>query len=321
MKALLCNGTLHLSTGYPKPEPQEGEALIKVLLAGICNTDLEISQGYKGFAGVLGHEFVGVVKAVHGPRQELVGRRVVAAINLGCGACDACRRGLASHCRRRRVLGMLDKDGAMAEYVTLPVENLFPVPETVADEEAVFAEPLAAAFEILEQVHLKPSQSVLVMGDGKLGLLIAQVLRRSPAALTLLGRHPAKLTLAAGLGVHTITEADLPTDAGFDLVVEATGAAGFGQALRLVQPRGTLVLKSTLARPQEIDLAPLVVKEVTVVGSRCGPFPPALRALAAQTVAVRPLITRIYPFSQAEAAFAHARRKGTLKILLDLRSG
>ncbi|MDA8164508.1 MAG: alcohol dehydrogenase catalytic domain-containing protein [Desulfobacteraceae bacterium] len=318
MRALVLDGGLRLAADYPRPRPAPGEALVRVLLAGICGTDLELARGYLRFRGVPGHEFVGVVEEVNGPEAGLVGRRVVGEINLGCGKCGFCRRGLGNHCPDRRVLGILSKDGAFADYLALPVANLHPVPEGVADEEAVFTEPLAAAFEVPEQLHLRPSAEVLVMGDGRLGLLLAQVLRLGGAAVTLLGRHPEKLAIAGGRGIATLLSGELSAGAAFETVVEATGsAAGLRQALTLVRPRGTLVLKSTVAGPPVLDPTPLVLNEITLLGSRCGPFGPALRALAARQVAVRPLIAGTYPLARAVEAFAAA--PGALKVLLDLR--
>jgi threonine dehydrogenase-like Zn-dependent dehydrogenase len=320
MQALyLSSGALRLIDDYPCPEPGPGEALVRVLRAGICHTDLELQQGYKGgFEGIPGHEFVGVVAAC-ASQPALIGRRVVGEINLSCGECARCRQGLRAHCQRRRVLGILHKDGAFAEYLTLPVENLHVVPDALTDAEATFVEPLAASFEILEQVQVRPTNAVLVLGDGKLGLLAAQVLRLTGADVTLQGRNPAKLALANSLGLATATAEAAPRSAGYDLVVECTGsAAGLETAHQLVRPRGTIVLKSTVAQPATLDLAPFVVDEITVVGSRCGPFEPALRALEQKRVSVAPLLSATYPLSQGAQAFALAARHGMLKVQVEM---
>jgi threonine dehydrogenase-like Zn-dependent dehydrogenase len=286
---------------------------VRVRLAGICATDLQIFQGYMDFQGVPGHEFVGEVCA--GP-SSLIGTRVVGEINFACGHCPFCTRGLGRHCPARRVMGILHADGSFAEYVTVPVANLHPVPDSVTDEAAVFTEPLAAAFEILEQVHVQPTDKVLVLGDGKLGLLCAQVLHNTGAQVSVVGRHQRKLALLRQPGLHTELLRDWqPTPA--DVVVEATGSTtGLKLAMTAVRPRGTLVLKSTVAADHTLSLAPLVINEVTVVGSRCGPFPPALRALEQQHITVTPLIDQIYPLTAAQDAVAHAAHPGALKILL-----
>jgi threonine dehydrogenase-like Zn-dependent dehydrogenase len=266
-----------------------------------------------GFQGVPGHEFVGEVQS--GP-SPLLGKRVVGEINFACGRCTLCAQQLGRHCPERRVMGILRADGSFAEYLAVPVANLHPVPDSITDEAAVFTEPLAAAFEILEQVHLQPTDEVLVLGDGKLGLLCAQVLQQTGARVQVLGKHPAKLRFLQKLGLRTTLLTDWqPAPA--DVVVEATGSTtGLALALTAVRPRGTLVLKSTVATEHTLSLAPLVVNEVTVVGSRCGPFAPALRALAHQHVTVTPLITRIYPLTAGADAVAHAAQPGALKILL-----
>ncbi|MDH4320629.1 MAG: alcohol dehydrogenase catalytic domain-containing protein [Desulfobulbaceae bacterium] len=304
------------------PEPAAGEALVRVLMAGICATDLEIIKGYQRFCGILGHEFVGRVEAVNGPGQELVGRRVVGEINIGCGECDFCGQGLVGHCRNRQVLGIHGRDGALADYLTLPVGNLHPVPAEISDEAAVFVEPLAAAFAVLEQVDLRNGDKVLVLGDGKLGLLIAQVLKTVTPEVTLVGHHPAKLALAQDCGIRTIMANEMTAAKQYDLVVEATGSAlGLKDALQQVRPRGTVVLKSTVAEGAPLNLAPAVVDEITMVGSRCGSFPPALAALAEGKVAVVPLIDAVFPAEQALAALARAGSRGVLKVLVDFRDG
>ncbi|MEX1020269.1 MAG: alcohol dehydrogenase catalytic domain-containing protein, partial [Litorilinea sp.] len=305
---------------YPVPRPGVAEAAIRVHLAGICATDLQLLAGYKGgYRGVLGHEFVGTVVQVGAnplggmaPRDEFqhwLGQRVVGELNIGCGTCGLCRRGLGKHCRRRQSLGIIGRDGAFAHYLTLPVANLHVVPPEIPDRVAVFAEPLAAALEILEQVHIAPATRVIVVGDGRLGQLIARVLALTGCDLTVVGRHAEKLALltAACAGQARISSPALLEELAADpadVVVDATGrAAGFATARRLVRPGGTLVLKSTFAEPTTaVDLSSLVVDEVRVVGSRCGPFAPALRLLAAGRVDVEPLISAEYPLDLATTA-------------------
>ena len=324
MRAVVFDNRLRLVPDYPTPTPAEGEALVRVSLAGICNTDLEIVRGYMGFNGVLGHEFVGVVVESPEGNEEIKGRRVVGEINLSCGQCVYCRGGAQSHCPKRSVLGIMDRDGAMAEYVTLPANVLHEVPDVVSDEEAVFVEPLAAAFQVLEQVEFMEGDRVLVMGDGKLGLLIAQVVAVfSEAEVTLLGHHEDKMAIVETKGVNSWLSSKgspLDFDNPYDFVIEATGTAeGFQQALSLACPRGAVILKSTVAQGAKLDLAPIVINELTVIGSRCGPFEPAINALAEKKIDVCPLISATYPIDQAEEAFAYARQKGAMKVLLDMR--
>ncbi|MEK6710959.1 MAG: alcohol dehydrogenase catalytic domain-containing protein [Nitrospinota bacterium] len=301
----------------PEPRPGPGEALVRVRLAGVCATDLEILKGYMGFRGVLGHEFVGVVEGPAG--HPLRGRRVVGEINCGCGRCALCAGGLERHCPARGVLGILNRDGAFAEYVALPDRNLHPVPEGVPDEAAVFCEPLAACFEPLEQRPGLARGRVLVVGDGRLGLLQAQVFRQAGAEAAVLGRHPAKLALLDGQDIARFTD---PAGAGrggrWPVVVEATGSAqGFCLALSLTAPRGVLVLKSTVAGAAELNLAPVVIDEIEVVGSRCGPFAPALAALASGRVRTAGMIHARYPLARGLEALARAGERGTLKVLLE----
>jgi threonine dehydrogenase-like Zn-dependent dehydrogenase len=335
MQALYWGGhELSLNLSYPTPQTSKIEdresksvgatgsrpesdhdqvALLKVHLAGICSTDLQIFKGYMDFRGIPGHEFVGSV--VEGP-LELIKKRVVGEINFACGRCDYCNRGLGRHCPSRRVMGILGADGAFAEFVSVPVPNLHVVSESVSDEEAVFTEPLAAAFEILEQVQLNPSDEVLVLGDGKLSFLCAQVLRLASANVALVGKHPDKLKLIKRFGVRTMLLRDWKPKQ-FDVVVEATGSpSGLQLAMSAVRPRGTLVLKTTIAGEHRVSLAPLVINEITVVGSRCGPFAPALDALRARSVSVTPLIEKIYPLSEGIEALAHAGKPGARKILV-----
>ena len=324
MQALLLTSTgPRLRTDCRMPEISSGEALIRVRVAGICATDLELINGYKGgFRGVLGHEFVGDVTAA--PDDETwVGRRVVGEINIGCGACDLCRRGLGKHCRQRQSLGIIGRDGAFAEYLTLPLANLHVVPQTLSDDEAVFAEPLAAALQVVEQVHITPNQRVYLVGDGRLGLLVAQVLALTGCRLVVLGRHPEKLDLLHQWGINdTIVagpqEIDHLAEQPADIVVEATGSeGGFHVARRLVRPAGTLVLKSTFASAmREFDSTGLVVDEIAVVGSRCGPFGPALRLLTQRKIVVQPLIHARFPLDRATDALDYAKRPGVIKVLI-----
>lgn len=314
MQALCWDGRrLRLQKKYPLPQRDEHLALVRVRLAGICSTDLQILRGYMGFRGVPGHEFVGEV--CEGP-TALVGKRVVGEINFACGHCQMCQRGLGRHCPTRQVMGILNADGSFAEYLAAPVANLHRVPDEVEDEAAVFTEPLAAAFEILEQVHIQPMTEVLVLGDGKLGLLCAQALHVSGARVTVVGKHEENLHIVRKFGVRTELLRDWrPRQV--DCVVEATGsAAGLALAMQMVRPRGTLVLKSTVAQDHEVSLAPLVINEVTVIGSRCGLFPPALRALAESTISVTPLISKTFPLTEGAAAVRQAARPGALKVLL-----
>jgi len=306
---------LRLRDDLEVADPPANEVMVRVTCAGICNTDVELLRGYYPFAGIPGHEFVGVVE--RGP-DRLAGRRVVGEINAVCGDCVACRAGRPNHCERRTVLGIVDRNGAFAEYLTLPAENLHPVPDDLPDEVAVFTEPLAAALEIQEQVEVVESDRVLVVGDGKLGQLIARTLALTGCELQVVGRHPDKLELvkAAGIRAEIAYEVD---PAGFDVVVECTGnPQGFALARRAVRPRGTLVLKSTYADALEIDASSLVVDEITLVGSRCGPFVPALRLLAEGKIDPRPLVHARYPLAQAIDAFDHAQRPGVLKVLLEV---
>jgi threonine dehydrogenase-like Zn-dependent dehydrogenase len=313
VRALRWDGTrLALARDVPDPTPGPADALVRVRLAGICRTDLEITRGYLAFRGTLGHEWVGEVLAA--PDPALVGRRVVGEINLACGACVTCAAGLRRHCPTRRVLGIVGADGAFAELVAVPLANLHVVPDDVPDRDAVFVEPVAAAFEILEQLGDVAGRRGLVLGDGKLGLLVAQVLTAAGARVRLGGRHADKLGRARALGLDTGAP-----EGGADIVVDATGSPdGLAHALALVRPRGTVVLKTTVAARHSVDLAPAVINEVTLVGSRCGPFPPALAALAAGRVSVAPLVDRVYPLDDGPRAFAHAATAGTLKILIDV---
>jgi threonine dehydrogenase-like Zn-dependent dehydrogenase len=301
---------------YPRPEPLPEEALVGVKLAGICNTDLEIVHGYMGFQGVLGHEFVGVVEECAG--KSLVGQRVVGEINCCCGECPTCLAGAPTHCPHRTTLGIWGRDGAFADYLSLPVANLHIVPEAVSDEAAVFVEPLAAALEILEQIQVKPTDRVVVLGDGKLGLLVAQVLGLTGCDLVVGGRHEEKLAILERRGIDARLANELPTEKA-DVVVDCTGhPSGFAAARGLVKPRGTLVLKSTFHGDVEVNLSMLVVDEITLIGSRCGPFAPALHLLERGLVDVESLVSVTCPLDERLAAFERAQKKGILKVLLDI---
>lgn len=316
MNALyLADGRLQHRTDYPHPQPGKDEALVRVRLAGICATDLEMVKGYvPDFQGVLGHEFVGEV--VETSAVEWHGRRVVATINVGCGRCTVCRQAGPEHCEQRQALGIHNRDGVFADYVALPLANLLVVPDGVPDEAAVFTEPLAAALRIREQVLLRPSAITAVVGPGRLGMLIGKVISLAGTEVTMLGRRPESLALAKAWGLQTAIAAEIP-DNHFDLVVEVTGnQAGFAHALRLVRPLGTLILKSTFAGTSNLDLSKLVVSEITVVGSRCGPFAPALRLLADGTVDVQSLIDADYALAEGLTAFDFAAAPGVRKVLL-----
>ncbi len=308
------NGRVELRRAA-RPRRPEGFALLRLLAAGICNTDLELLAGYYGFRGRPGHEFVGEVIEADDP--ALMGRRVVGEINLACGRCNWCAAGLGRHCPRRKVLGIVKHPGAFAEFLTLPERNLHPVPDLLSNERAVFVEPVAAACEILEQVRIPPGAPVAVLGDGKLGLLVAQVLAAHGAKVHLYGKHREKLRIAEAAGVHTALAARRLPVAAYDWVVEATGAAaGLGTAVAMARPRGTVILKSTVHDRVPFDTAPVVVNEVTLVGSRCGPFEPALRLLAEGAVRVDEMISAVYPLSRAAEALRRAADKGVLKVLL-----
>jgi threonine dehydrogenase-like Zn-dependent dehydrogenase len=288
--------------------------------AGVCNTDLEIARGYMGFRGVLGHEGVGEV--VEGPAAWR-GRRVVSEINFACGRCDTCQSGLGRHCPTRRVMGILDADGAFAELLAVPVANLHAVPDALTDEQAVFTEPLAAAYEILEQLGDVAGQRAVVLGDGKLGLLVAQVLDAAGARVRAVGRHGANLAWLARRGIESCEVTAFRPDVGprADLVVEATGSPdALSVAMTAVRPRGTLILKTTVAEHPRVDLARIVIDEIQLVGSRCGPFEPALEALASGSVDVSGLVEERFPLDRGVEALDRAARRGARKVLIDCRS-
>jgi alcohol dehydrogenase len=312
---------VHLENGLvdvrdePRPDRPEGYALIRLLCGGICNTDLELQRGYYGFVGTPGHEFVGEV--VEADSAGWVGRRVVGEINLTCGCCEWCRRGLGRHCPGRDVLGIVRHPGALREYLTLPERNLHAVADTLPTERAVFAEPLAAACEILDQVPLPCGAEIAVLGDGKLGLLIALVLNAYGHRVHQFGRHSEKLEIARRAGVDTeASHATLP-DMAYGWVVDATGSPeGLQQAVRMTRPRGTVILKSTLHGMVGVDTAPVIVNEITLVGSRCGRFEPALDLLNRNLIPVEQMISEQVPLDEAPRAFELAARKGILKVLL-----
>jgi alcohol dehydrogenase len=314
MHALHFDGSLHFSTDYPEPQLQPGEAIIAPHLVGICNTDIEIMRGYMAFQGVLGHEFVGTVIASADPTW--LNRRVVGEINAACLRCPTCLRGDTPHCPNRTTLGIDRRNGAMAERFSLPIHCLHEVPASVSDEAAVFVEPLAAALEIVEQHHILPSERVAVVGDGKLGAMIIQVLRLTGCELTLVGRHPERWSLFERQGVRCVTSSQLQAEL-FDVVVDCTGQpGGLATARSLVRPRGRLVLKSTFAAPSGLDLSMLVVDEIQLLGSRCGPFAPALRLLERGLIETASLISGRFPLRDGLQAFAAA--EGQMKILLSL---
>ncbi|HAF21996.1 MAG TPA: alcohol dehydrogenase [Blastocatellia bacterium] len=318
MKALRIEKRKLAVREIEKPERGE-EALVRVLLSGICNTDLEIARGYAGFKGTIGHEFVGVVEEA--PEAALVGQRVVGEINAGCGKCDLCRAGDPRHCPDRTVLGIVGRDGAHAEFLRLPLTNLHVVPDKVVDEHAVFAEPLAAACGIMEGVAVRKSDRVAVIGDGKLGLLCAQAIALTGAPVLLIGKHAEKLRIAERRGIETATaKTGAQRKREFDVVVEASGSpSGFAGALELLRPRGVLVLKSTFQGPPdmgEFDPARLVVDEITIMGSRCGRFQPALDLLKKGAIDIDSLISEEYPLARGVHAMERAGKQGVLKVFL-----
>lgn len=315
MKAIRFDGkSLQFDSSAPAPAGGQGEAIIDVLLAGICATDLEIVCGYMGFRGILGHEFVGRVRK--GP-SEWIGKRVVGEINCVCGRCDLCQSGLSRHCRKRTVLGISGRDGAFAEQVALPAMNLHVVPDGMSDEEAVFVEPLAAAIQVVQQCKVEPRMQVTVIGPGRLGLLVAQVLARTGCKLDVVGRSATGLEFCEKKGIQPVPLSAVVPRADRDVVVECSGSPdGLRLALSMVRPRGTIVLKSTYASGSTVDLAPIVINEVTLLGSRCGPFAEALKALARRDVEVASMVSRKFELSRAVDAFEAARDPRNIKVLL-----
>lgn len=314
MRGVYYDGaSVKLRRDLSNPRPGPGEIALGVRLAGVCDTDIQIARGYMGFRGVLGHEFVGVTAE---------GQRVTAEINNACHACPTCFAGMPGHCPNRSVLGILNHDGAMADQVTVPARNLHVIPDSIPDEVAVFIEPLAAAFRVFEQVTPDPNSRLVVLGDGKLGLLCTWVARLSGAEVHLIGKHDEKLALAGpGVTTHRL-DSENHLGRSCDIVIDATGSAsGLPTALALVRPCGVIVLKTTIAGRHEIALAPVVIDEVRVIGSRCGPFPKAIAALAAGEIDVRPLIGSVWDLDNAEAAFDAASRPGARKVLLRIAPG
>ncbi|MBF0445947.1 MAG: alcohol dehydrogenase catalytic domain-containing protein [Magnetococcales bacterium] len=315
MQALVIDNGVHFDSGFARPVIKPGEALIKTVLAGICATDLELLHGYANFQGVPGHEFVGVVEVADNP--SLIGQRVVGEINCPCKSCATCLRGDTNHCPNRLALGIRHKNGVFADYFTLPQANLHIVPAGISDRQAVFTEPLAAALEILEQVHIAPGDTVVVLGDGRLGILIAQVLALTGCDLVVVGRHPSKWGLLLNKSIKVCLAKDLEEGYLAKVVVECSGSSGgFTQARKLVQPKGYLVLKSTFNSDTLVDLSSLVVDEISVIGSRCGPFSTALRLLASGNVEVEEMIGGEFHLKNGVEAFKKAKEKGVVKILL-----
>ncbi len=314
MRAIVFNGKPGYRGNQPLPGRSKDEALVRVLYAGICRTDLEIIKGYMGFKGILGHEFSGVIEECDD--KKLIGKRVTGEINLSCGRCGYCKRKLKNHCPDRSVLGIFKKDGAFADFLTLPVKNFHILPDSITDIEAVFIEPLAAAFEILEQVRVGRNEKVCVLGDGRLGILASQALFLTGCALITVGRHREKLSILENLGIETaLGAAHFPRD--FDFVIDCTGSGdGLETALKLVRPRGTIVLKTTVKESGKADMNRIVIDEITVIGSRCGPFKPAIRALKEGTVTVIPLISKIFSIEDGLKALEYAAKEKALKVIL-----
>ena len=313
MRALVFDRNLELHRDYPDPVAPPGESIVRVSVAGVCGTDLEIARGYMQYRGVPGHEFAG--RVVESQNSSLRGKRVVGEINAGCGRCALCDSGLARHCPNRTVLGILGRDGAFAEFLRLPDLNLIPLPDSIPDEVAVFVEPLAAAYEIFEQIHLARNQTILVIGDGRLGTLVALALKAEQYQPLVAGHHREKLARLAELGLKTVDETSLRDR--FDVAIDCSGSeSGFRRAVELVRPRGKIILKSTAAAAAEINLAPIVVNEISVIGSRCGRFQPALDALTAGKIDPRPLIDGTFALDDAIAGFEAAKNPLNFKVLL-----
>jgi threonine dehydrogenase-like Zn-dependent dehydrogenase len=316
MRAVVLEDEVKVRSDYPEPQPKPGEVPVRVLCAGICETDLQLIRGYMGFRGVLGHEFVGIAES--GP---FAGRRVVGEINCACRHCGLWRRGLPTHCSNRTVLGILNHDGACADTITVPQENLHVVPDGMPTEVAVFTEPVAAAFQIPAQIQVQRTDVVIVLGDGRLGNLCAQVLSGLSNRVLVIGKHWNKLSLLKRLGIDAMMRDRIKPGRIADIVVDCTGSeSGLPAALQFVRPRGTIVLKTTVAGEQTLAWAPFVIDEITLVGSRCGPFDQALKALAEGRVTVTPLISDHFDLSDGARAIEHARTKSVLKVLLDVAS-
>ncbi len=315
MRAIVFDDRLHFIDSAELRAAKYDEVIVDIVKAGICETDLQLCQGYMGFRGTLGHEFVGIARS-----GNFAGRRVVGEINCACRICELCRSQLGNHCPNRTVVGIVAHDGAFAESVLIPEVNLHLVPDHVSDDEAVFVEPIAAACRIPEQISLKGGERVTVLGDGRLGNLCAQVLKHHGCGVRVVGKHDFKLKILNNLGIATVRLSDLTVERSADIVVDCTGSPnGLSTALQIVRPCGTIVLKTTVAAHQSLHMAPFVIDEITLLGSRCGPFDKALELLASRAVSVAPLLSARYPLHDAEAAFAHAVRKDALKVLFDVR--
>jgi threonine dehydrogenase-like Zn-dependent dehydrogenase len=316
MRALAFDKALTFDPRRPEPIAGAGECLVRVHLAGICSTDIQITRGYMGYRGVLGHEFVGTVES--GP-EEWIHRRVACEINCVCGKCALCQAGLANHCRARTVLGIAGRDGAFADLVAVPVRNLHAVPDAISDEEAVFIEPAAAAWQVVKQVRIEPRTQMVVIGTGRLGLLVAQVIATHDCQLEVIGRNPKTLALCERRHLRATHVNDVARRNDRDVVVECTGSPdGLALALQLVRPRGTIVLKSTYAGTANVDLAPAVINEVTILGSRCGPFADAIASLARRELDVRSMISKVYPLERGVEAMAAAETPENVKVLLKI---
>ena len=314
MRAIVLDEKVDVVSGRPTPTPASGEVLVRVLRAGVCETDLQLIKGYMGFRGVLGHEFVGIAES--GP---LAGRRVVGEINCACWTCETCRMGLPTHGPNRTVLGILNHDGAFADHIAVPQRNLHAVPDSLSDDVAVFVEPVAAAFQIPVQIAIGKTDRIAVLGDGRLGNLCAQVLAGLSDHVLVIGKHQEKLAILVSMGIATTLLADSIEPRSFDIVVDCTGSeSGLPTAMKLVRPRGTIVLKTTVAGQQTLAWAPFVIDEVTLVGSRCGPFDKAIAALEQGQVQVQALISDRFDLSRGLDALARAQTKGILKVLLDV---
>ena len=314
MKATFFDGKqMILDKNYP--DPDFNETLVRVNLAGICGTDLEILDGYMQYNGILGHEFVGIVEKSN--NSNLIGKRVVGEINVGCGKCNSCIKGMERHCPTRTVLGILKRNGSFAEFISLPEKNLHIIPDSISDEQAVFVEPLAAAFEINEQVSMKSEWNVAVVGDGRLAQLIIQVIKLTCSNITCFGKHENKLEGLVKSGIKIKLGIESTDEQLFDLDVEATGSnSGFTDTMKLVKPRGTVVLKSTIASRENLDLTPTIINEITLIGSRCGLFKPAIDALATGVISVNSLIDSTFSLDKFEDAIIHAKKPNTLKVFL-----
>lgn len=317
MRAIVLSNSQIEFTGEFEPRPANSQHIrVDVITAGICETDLQLKQGYMGFSGVLGHEFVGIARS-----GRLQGKRVVGEINCACGTCGFCLKKMSRHCPKRSVIGILSHDGAFADSVWVPEENLHAVPDDIPTDSAVFTEPVAAACRILEQVQMGSSDRVVIFGDGRLGNLCAQVLKTTGCQLTVVGKHQWKLERLDGLGIDTCRLSEFVSAADCDFVVDCTGSpSGFDHAMRAVRPCGTIILKTTVAAEQPLHLAPVVIDEVRILGSRCGPFEPALKMIQNGYVQVEQLISARYGLEDAKTAFAHAERPDTLKVLFDVSS-